>query len=159
VGQGTTIKLYLPRHHGDAQPDEAETSPSIDVHRSHAAETVLVVEDEQAVRDLVVAVLDDLGYHALEAADGPSGLEILKSSARIDLLITDVGLPGLNGRQVADAGRRHRPGLQVLFMTGYAENAAVAGGFLEPGMAMITKPFALETLAARIRSLIEADGA
>jgi CheY-like chemotaxis protein len=102
-------------------------------------------------------VLSDLGYQALEAADGPSALEILRSSAPIDLLITDVGLPGLNGRQVADAARRHRPSLQVLFMTGYAENAAVAGGFLEPGMAMITKPFALETLASRIRAMITED--
>ncbi|MBW3618107.1 MAG: response regulator, partial [Proteobacteria bacterium] len=159
VGQGTTVKLYLPRHHGLAEPERAELRPSIDAHRSEAGETVLVVEDEQSVRDLVVAVLGDLGYQALEAADGPSGLEILKSSARIDLLITDVGLPGLNGRQVADAARRLRPTLQVLFMTGYAENAAVAGGFLEPGMAMVTKPFAMEALASRIRQMIEAGSA
>ncbi len=159
VGQGTTVKLYLPRHHGLAEPERAEPRPSIDAHRSEAGETVLVVEDEQSVRDLVVAVLGDLGYQALEAADGPFGLEILKSSARIDLLITDVGLPGLNGRQVADAARRLRPTLQVLFMTGYAENAAVAGGFLEPGMAMVTKPFAMEALASRIRQMIEAGSA
>ena len=159
VGQGTTVKLYLPRHMGDAAPDEVETRPSIDAHRTEAGETVLVVEDEQSVRDLVVEVLGDLGYRALEAADGPSALEILKSPARIDLLITDVGLPGLNGRQVADAARRHRPLLQVLFMTGYAENAAIAGGFLEPGMAMVTKPFAMEALASRIRQMIESGGA
>jgi PAS domain S-box-containing protein len=157
VGQGTTVKLYLPRHYGETELDDTEARPPIDVHRSPSAETVLVVEDEVSVRDLVVAVLSDLGYQALEAADGPSALEILRSSAQIDLLITDVGLPGLNGRQVADAARRHRPSLQVLFMTGYAENAAVAGGFLEPGMAMITKPFALETLASRIRAMITED--
>jgi CheY-like chemotaxis protein len=116
---------------------------------------VLVVEDEASVRDLVLEVLGELGYRALEAADGPSALAILNGPERIDLLITDVGLPGLNGRQVADAARRQRPMLQVLFMTGYAENAAIAGGFLEPGMAMVTKPFAMEAFASRIRQMIE----
>jgi CheY-like chemotaxis protein len=128
------------------------------MERSRTGETVLVVEDEQAVRDLVLEVLGELGYRSLEAADGPSALQILASRERIDLLITDIGLPGLNGRQVADAARRHRPALQILFMTGYAENAAIAGGFLEPGMAMVTKPFAMEALASRIRQMIE-DGA
>ena len=80
---------------------------------------------------------------------------MLQSDLRVDLLVTDVGLPGLNGRQLADAGRRQRPGLKVLFMTGYAENATIANGFLEPGMQMITKPFAIEALAARIRDMIE----
>ena len=100
-------------------------------------------------------MLHDLGYRALEAAEGPEGLAILRSAERIDLLVTDIGLPGLNGRQVADAARIDRPDLKVLFMTGYAENAAIAGGFLEPGMAMITKPFAMEALAGRIRAMIE----
>jgi CheY-like chemotaxis protein len=113
------------------------------------------VEDEPVVRALIVEVLADLGYAALEAADGPSGLDILNSRRRIDLLITDIGLPGLNGRQVADAGRLKRPGLKVLFMTGYAENAAFASGFLEEGMGMITKPFAMDALGARVRSIIE----
>jgi CheY-like chemotaxis protein len=113
-----------------------------------------VVEDEASVRELVVQVLDDLGYHALEAADGPAGLQILRSSARIDLLVTDVGLPGLNGRQVADAARTYRPDLKVLFITGYAESAAMAHGFLAPGMELVTKPFAVDALAARIREMI-----
>ena len=104
---------------------------------------------------MIVEILNDLGYAALEAADGPAGLEFLQSKRRIDLLITDIGLPGLNGRQVADAGRALRPELNVLFMTGYAENAAIASGFLEPGMEMITKPFAMETLMARIRKFFE----
>jgi CheY-like chemotaxis protein len=97
----------------------------------------------------------ELGFAALEATDGPSGLAVLQSRQRIDLLITDVGLPGLNGRQLADAARLLRPGLKVIFMTGYAEAAASAQGFLEPGMALITKPFALAELAAKIRSTIE----
>jgi signal transduction histidine kinase/CheY-like chemotaxis protein len=154
VGQGTTIKLYLPRHHGETGRDDS--IPELgDHHAAEEGETVLVVEDETVVRNLIVEVLGDLGYQALEAIDGPSGLEILRSPRRIDLLVTDIGLPGLNGRQVADAARLERPGLKVLFMTGYAENAALAGGFLEPGMAMITKPFAIEQLVTRIRGIVE----
>lgn len=152
-GRGTTFKLYLPRERGEAEEDE--TPPQLtDTHFAEAGETVLVVEDEGVVRGLIVAMLSDLGYRALEAADGPEGLEILLSRRRIDLLVTDIGLPGLNGRQIADAARERRPDLKVLFMTGYAENAAIAAGFLEPGMTMITKPFAMEVLATRIREII-----
>jgi CheY-like chemotaxis protein len=154
IDKGTTIKLYLPRHHGE--DEEEESPPSIqDVPGSDRGEVVLVVEDEPVVRGLIVEVLNELGYRALEAADGPKGLAILQSRRRIDLLITDIGLPGLNGRQVADAARVSRPDLKVLFMTGYAENAALSSGFLEPGMAMITKPFAMDVLANRIRDIIE----
>jgi CheY-like chemotaxis protein len=113
-------------------------------------ETILVVEDEPIVRRLIVEVLNDFDYAVLEAADGFSGLEILESGRRIDLLITDIGLPGLNGQQVAEAARLLRPGLRVLFMTGDAENADFASG-----MAIITKPFGMEALATRIRSIIE----
>ncbi len=116
---------------------------------------MLEEEDETAVRNLVVEVLSDLGYAALEAADGPAGLAILEGRTRVDLLITDVGLPGLNGRQLADAARQHRPALKVLFMTGYAENAAINGGFLEPGMELITKPFAIDALGQKVRQMIE----
>ena len=153
-GRGSTIKLYLPRYHGegeDADKAAAEGSPG---HRAGQGEVVLVVEDETVVRNLVVDVLQELGYRAVEAADGPAGLKLLQSDMRIDLLVTDIGLPGLNGRQVADAARASRPDLPVLFMTGYAENATVANGFLDPGMQMITKPFAVEALAARIRDII-----
>jgi CheY-like chemotaxis protein len=155
VGQGTTVKLYLPRH-GGVSADAADAATEERAHRAERGETVLVVEDETSVRELVVDVLNDLGYRALEAADGPSSLEILRSSARIDLLVTDVGLPGMNGRQVADAARERRPDLKVLFITGYAENAAMANGFLAPGMEMVTKPFAVDALAARIRDMIGA---
>ena len=158
IDEGTTIKLYLPRHHGDADRDEPDAEGLSEQHRAEHGEVVVVVEDETAVRDLVVDVLLELGYRAIEASDGPSGLKLLQSGMRIDLLVTDVGLPGLNGRQLADAARQHRPGLKVLFMTGYAENAAVANGFLDPGMEMITKPFAIDALATRIRDIIEADG-
>lgn len=113
-----------------------------------------MIEDETVVRGLIIEELTELGYRTVEAADGLSGLEILRSKRRIDLVITDIGLPGLNGRQVADAARVLRPQLKVLFMTGYAENAALASGFLEPGMEMITKPFAMEALATRIKMML-----
>jgi PAS domain S-box-containing protein len=155
IGKGTTVKIYLPRYYGDALASE-DTADGFSVeHRAEHGETVLVIEDEAAVRHLVVEVLHDLGYRTLEAIDGPSGLKILQSTKPIDLLITDIGLPGLNGRQVADAARLVRPGLKILFMTGYAENATIANGVLEPGMQMITKPFAVDALATRARDMIE----
>ena len=154
VGRGTTIKLYLPRYYGERREEPQVRQPVSLSRQSEASEVVLVVEDEHAVRSLVVEVLSELGYWVLEAVDGPSGLEILKSDLRIDLLVTDVGLPGINGRQMADAARVTRPDLKVLFMTGYAENAVIANGFLEPNMAMITKPFPIEMLAARVQDMV-----
>jgi len=154
VGQGTTVKLYLPRFRG-ALPGENAAPRLGEEHLSLERETVLVVEDEAVVRALIVEVLDELGYRALEAEDGPSGLAMLQSRVKIDLLVTDIGLPGLNGRQLADAARVLRPELKVLFMTGYAENAAFANGFLEHGMEMITKPFAMEKLGSRLREMVE----
>ncbi|KLK90502.1 histidine kinase [Microvirga vignae] len=156
VDKGTTVKLYLPVHEGELAESVAATGLS-EMHRAEVGETVLVVEDERVVRSLILEVLADLGYQALEAVDGPSGLKILESKQRVDLLVTDVGLPGLNGRQLADYARLIRPNLKVLFITGYAEQAAMATGFLAPGMEMITKPFGMEDLAVRIREIIERD--
>jgi CheY-like chemotaxis protein len=156
LGHGTTVKLYLPRFKKGGQGGHL-ADVAVNAALARPGEVILVVEDDAVVRSLVTAVLNDLGYTALEAADGPTGLAILRSGQRIDLLVTDIGLPGLNGRQVADGGRVSRPGLKVLFMTGYAENAAMANGFLETGMQLITKPFALDVFAARIRAVIEAD--
>jgi CheY-like chemotaxis protein len=153
-GKGTTIKIYLPRHRGAADVEEPAGSAG-DVPRAEAGQMVLVVEDEPVIRDLIIEVLQDLGYGTLEASDGPSGLKILQSRKRVDLLVTDVGLPGLNGRQLADHARESRPDLKVLFITGYAENAALANGFLEPGMEMITKPFAVEALATKVREILQ----
>jgi PAS domain S-box-containing protein len=153
-GHGTLVCLYLPRHDGDAEPREAAAGTP-QAGRAEPGETVLVIDDEPTLRMLVIEVLEELGYAALEAADGPAGLAVLRSDARIDLLVTDVGLPGgMNGRQVADAARQARPGLKVLFITGYAENALISHGHLDPGMHVMTKPFAMETLAARIRAVI-----
>ena len=154
IGQGSMVCLYLPRHLGAAEA--IEHAPEMDAApRAGAGETVLVVDDEPSVRMLVMEILEDLGYAAIEAADGPSGLRVLRSDVRIDLLVSDVGLPGgMNGRQMADAARAVRPDLKVLFITGYAENAVVGNGHLDPGMHVMTKPFAMEALATRIRTLI-----
>jgi CheY-like chemotaxis protein len=155
-GQGTTVKLYLPRHRGEEESTQAEAR-DVEPPRAEAGETVLVVEDEPVVRGLIVEVLGDLGYRAIEAPDGPAGLKLLQSKQRIDLLITDVGLPGINGRQLADQARERRPDLKVLFITGYAENATLANGFLEPGMAMLTKPFAVDALVRKVSQLSEGE--
>jgi PAS domain S-box-containing protein len=154
-GEGTMVCLYLPRHRGAAEG--TESMPDLaDAPRTNAGETVLVVDDEPTVRMLVVEVLEELGYIPIEAADGAAGLKILQSGVPIDLLVTDVGLPGgMNGRQMADAARLVRPGLKTLFITGYAENAVVGNGLLDAGMHVMTKPFAMEALAARIRELIQ----
>jgi PAS domain S-box-containing protein len=151
-GVGTTVRLYLPRHHGDAAEERASSAVA-DEHIA-TGETVLVVEDEPVVRGVIVEMLHDQGYRVLEATDGPSGLRMLRLNDRIDLLVTDVGLPGMNGRQLADQARETRPGLKILFITGYAENVAIAKGFLQPGMEMITKPFDLDNLSQRIREMV-----
>jgi CheY-like chemotaxis protein len=154
VGRGTSVTLLLPRHIGDLTKDEVGRD-ALENHRVETGETVLVIDDEPLVRMLILDVLEELGYAALEANDGPSGMEVIRSGANIDLLITDVGLPnGMNGRQVADAAREIRPGLKVLFVTGYAENAVLNHGHLEAGMEVITKPFDLAALAQRIRDIV-----
>ena len=155
VGQGTTVRIYLPRYEGTVADEEKvkdATLPSF----AQAGQTVLVVDDEETMRMLVTDVLGDLGYSVIEATDGVAGLRILRSDTRIDLLVTDVGLPGgVNGRQMADAGRAVRPDLRTLFITGYAETAVIRNGQLEPGMQILTKPFAVDALAARIRELMK----
>jgi signal transduction histidine kinase/CheY-like chemotaxis protein len=152
-GGGTIVRLCLPRH---AETVEIAQAPVVRAPAEAAhGEVVLVVEDDTLVRWQIVEELDDLGYRTLQAGDGPSGLRVLQSSGRIDLLVTDVGLPGLDGRQVASAARKTRPDLKVLFITGYAQNAVGGDLNLEGGMELLTKPFALGVLAARVRSMIE----
>lgn len=155
VGQGTTVCIYLPRHHEDSVEDDI-TSQIPALTPSKQLATVLIVDDEPTVRMLLIEVLEDLGYAWIEADDSAAGLKILRSDARIDLLVSDVGLPGgMNGRQMADAGCVGRPELKVLFITGYAENAVLNNGYLGPGMAVLTKPFSIEVIAERIRSMID----
>ena len=154
VGQGTMICIYIPRHIGAAEEDDHATQMG-EVPRADENETILVVDDEPLVRMIIVEQLEDLGYAVLEADDGPSAMKILESSQPITLLVTDVGLPGgMNGRQVADAARRTRPDLEVLFITGYAENAVLNHGHLDHGMHVMTKPFAVEDFERRIKTLI-----
>ena len=155
VGQGTTMCLYLPRHTDDVDVDEDTDIPT-KIGALGDGEVVLVIDDEPTIRMLVAELLGESGYAVIEAPDGPTGLQVLESNARIDLLITDVGLPGgMNGRQVADAARVTRPNLKVLFITGYAENAVMGKGRLEKGMYVMTKPFQVDILADRIREIIQ----
>ncbi|EGH12960.1 sensory box sensor histidine kinase/response regulator, partial [Pseudomonas savastanoi pv. glycinea str. race 4] len=154
VGRGTTVQLFLPRFKGLA--DEAEQSFQSNAVYAENGETVLIVEDDPAVRTLVSEVLSELGYTFIEAGEALDAVPILESGQRIDLLISDVGLPGMNGRQLAEIARQLRPGLKVLFITGYAEHAAVRGGFLDTGMQLITKPFAFDHLTSKVREMIEA---
>jgi len=154
VGQGTTMRIYLPRFAGAFAEDAGDAvdaaAPAGD------GETVLLIEDEEIVREVIRELLIEGGYRVLVAGDGPAGLHLLQSDERIDLLLTDVGLPGgMNGRQVADAGRVERPGLKVLFITGYAENAAVGNGVMERGMEVMTKPFEIEELSHKVREMLD----
>jgi CheY-like chemotaxis protein len=150
---GTTFRLYLPRYQGAAETSPVAPAPNA-ATGARAGETVLVVEDDSAVRLIISNVLRDLGYACLEAGDGQAALPILTSNSPLDLLITDVGLPGMNGRQIAEIARQHRPDLKVLFVTGYAEHATGQASFLARGMGMVTKPFALDALALKIREML-----
>ena len=153
-GRGTTMCIYLPRHDVDAPAEGLATGVEA-LESAGDGEVVLVIDDEPTIRMLIVEVLREAGYVAIEAFDAPSALRALESLSRIDLLITDVGLPGgLNGRQIADAARVRRPGLKVLFITGYAENAALGNGYLDPGMSVVTKPFAMDALARKIGEMM-----
>jgi signal transduction histidine kinase len=154
VGKGTTVSLFLPRFVGEITPDVTVDPALLPI--ANRGETVLIVEDDAAVRVLVSQVLSELGYAFVEAGDADGALPIIESSQRIDLMISDVGLPGMNGRQLAEIGRQVRPDLKVLFITGYAEHAAVRGGFLDPGMQLITKPFTFDLLTAKVREMIRA---
>ena len=156
VGQGTAIALYLPRFAGPTE--EASPAPRIPTQRrAGPGEVVLVVDDEAMVRMLVTDVMQDLGYRTVEASSGRAALDLLRSEQRIDLLVTDVGLPGgMDGWQLAQNGRAVRPALKILFITGYAENTAIGQGTLQPGMQVLPKPFAVDMLAARVQELTAA---
>ena len=155
LGQGTVVKLYLPRRFG------ADAAPETGAERRHAGvkgegETVLVVEDHEDLRAYSVGAVKEMGYHVLEATDAKTALAILKSDTPVDLLFTDVVLPGgMNGRQLADTAQRSRPRLKVLFTTGYTRNAIVHNGQLDPGIQLLSKPFTYSDLAAKIRAVLD----
>jgi CheY-like chemotaxis protein len=151
VGRGTSVKLYLPRALQAAVDLE---QPLAKAPRGQG-ETILVVEDDATVRLILADVLEELGYDVLLASDARPAIPILRSDRRIDLMMSDVVLPHINGRKLAEIARAARPDLKVLFVTGYAEDAAVRGDFLEPGMDMLTKPFALDALGAKVRAMID----
>jgi signal transduction histidine kinase len=152
LGEGTTVKIYLRRQRGELAED---TNPTDDVLRAIGAETILVAEDDEALRDYTTEILRELGYAVLEARDGPSALHILESH-HVDLLFTDVVMPGgMNGRELADEAVRRRPGLRVLFATGYTRNAIVHDGRLDAGVHMIGKPFSFSELSAKVRVLFD----
>jgi PAS domain S-box-containing protein len=155
-GKGTQVCIHLPAYVEAATtyPDQARSQEP--VNHIAGGETLLVVDDEPAVRALVAEVLSEQGYRVLEAENGAIALQILQTRQTIDLLISDVGLPGgMNGRQLADAARTLRPELKVLFVTGYAENAALGEGRLEPGMHVLTKPFSIGSLSERVKELLD----
>ena len=153
-GRGTMVSIYLPRHFGTATGRDGINAAAEPTY-AEAGAVVLLVEDELALRMVIVEVLSDLGYTVLEAGNSQSGLQIVESSVRIDLLLTDVGLPGgMNGRQLADAARERRPGLKVLFLTGYAESVVAGNSGMEQGMEIMSKPFALDKLVAKVEGMV-----
>jgi PAS domain S-box-containing protein len=157
VGQGTTVNLYLPRNLAPEMTLQPGLIGSTGVSRPESGATILLVEDEIAVRMLVVEMLQELGYHVLETHDASSALHALQAAVRVDLLITDVGLPGMNGVELAKTARIRQPNLKVLFVTGYAHNAAIGQGeALESGMALLSKPFTSMALAAKVGTMIQA---
>jgi CheY-like chemotaxis protein len=154
-GYGTTIKIYLPRVL--AQADESETEDDEVIARGSSVETILVVEDDDDVRNYGCETLRDLGYRVLEAGHGRAGLEVLARHPEIRLLFTDIGLPGgMNGRQLAEEARKLRPNLRVLFTTAYARNAIVHDGRLDPGVALLPKPYTQPALATKVRDILDA---
>ena len=150
-GEGASVKLHLPAAEGKAVPLEASERAAL---RGGDGQTVFVVEDDPAVRMLIREVLTELRYNVVEAADGTQAAVVLASESRIDLMVSDVGLPGINGRQLAEIARAHRPDLPILFVTGYAENAATRASFVGSNMDMVAKPFSLEDLAAKIEAML-----
>jgi PAS domain S-box-containing protein len=150
-GEGTAFRLYVPKHQGSV---EIVATGQANDPATGSGETVLLIEDDSTVRLIISDLLRELDYACIEAGGGQAALPMLTSNTPIDLLITDVGLPGMNGRQIAEIARQHRPELKILFVTGYAEHATGQAPFLEPGMEMVTKPFALDALALKIREMI-----
>jgi CheY-like chemotaxis protein len=154
IGEGTTVKLYLPRYRGSEDVSD-EALATRDVPRGEG-ELVLVVEDDPDVRDYTVEMVSELGYSVLSAPDGSTALRLLDSNREVALLFTDVGLPGgMNGRQLAEQAERRRPRLKILYTTGYARNAIVHQGRLDPGVEVIFKPFSYSDLATKIRQVLD----
>jgi signal transduction histidine kinase/CheY-like chemotaxis protein len=153
VGQGTTVKIYLPRHMGDETAAIASTADGVPA--AEADEIILVVEDEAQVRDMSVDALRELGYTVMQATNGHDALDLIADQSRLDLLFTDIVMPEMNGRQLADKAKAIRPGLRVIYTTGYTRNAVVHNGVLDPGVALLQKPFTISQLARKVRDVLD----
>jgi signal transduction histidine kinase/ActR/RegA family two-component response regulator len=153
-GRGTTIRVYLPRHYGPAATGAEERPPPADLPLGRPELVILVVEDEEQVRVMTVEALRELGYSVVEAPDGDTALARLETLARVDLLFTDVVMPGMNGRELAGQVRAARPGTPVVFTTGYSRNAIIHNDMLDPGVAFLAKPFTIEQLARKVAETI-----
>lgn len=158
-GQGTIIKIYLPRHYGVEQVSDHNRAKPDSLPRAQAEEIILLVEDEERVRHMSVDSLRELGYTVVQASDGEQALEMLTIQPRIDMLLTDIVMPGITGKVLADRAQAARPGLKVLYTTGYTRNAIVHNGMLDPGVAFLAKPFTLEQLAIKVRQVLDGDTA
>jgi len=156
VGHGTTVKLYLPRQIGAATIVDR---PKAELAPRGGTETILVVEDDERVRSFTVEALRELGYTVLEAVDGPSALELMHADMQVALLFTDVVMPGMTGRELADKAIQVHPGLEVLFSTGYTRNAIVHNGIVDAGTNFLQKPYSLNDLARKVRAVLDAGGA
>ena len=154
IGVGTSVKIYVPRHHGEAARAE-EARQVAGIHRGLRSEVVLVVEDDERVRALSVEALKELGYSVVEASGPAQALRMLDEGQEATLLFTDVVMPDMSGRELADRAREKRPGLRVLYTTGYTRNAIVHNGMLDPGTSLLTKPFSFEELAAKVRKILD----
>jgi PAS domain S-box-containing protein len=155
IGRGTTVKVYIPRYVGGTERELGARRERADVRTLASGETVLLVEDDAGVRQFAGDGLRLLGYRVIEATDAASALSALDTHSKIDVMLTDVALPDMNGRQLADRIVRLRPATKVLFMTGYARNAIVHHGVLDPGVDLLQKPFTLESLGRKMRQVVE----
>jgi CheY-like chemotaxis protein len=158
-GVGTTVKLYLPRHTGAEEMSDVEAASPLEAPRAQNGEVVLVVEDDERVRHLSVDALRELGYTVVQAADANQALAVLTIQPRIDLLFTDIVMPDMNGRRLADKARETWPDLKVLYTTGYTRNAIVHNGMLDANVAFLPKPFTIEQLSVKVRQVIDGQGA
>ncbi|WP_242126962.1 CHASE3 domain-containing protein [Sphingobium sp. Sx8-8] len=158
-GEGTVIKIYLPRHYGAEAAAGTVAAVATELPRAREEEIILVVEDEERVRHMSVDSLRELGYTIVQASDGEQALEMLAIQPRIDMLFTDIVMPGINGRELADRARKTRPALKILYTTGYTRNAIVHNGMLDPGVSFLAKPFTLDQLAMKVRQVLDGNGA
>jgi CheY-like chemotaxis protein len=158
-GVGTTVKIYLPRCQGVGAAVDVDTASPLTAPRAVSDEIILVVEDEERVRHLSVDALRELGYTVVQASDASQALVVLTLQPRVDLLFTDIVMPDMNGRRLADKARETRPDLKVLYTTGYTRNAIVHNGMLDPDVAFLPKPFTLEQLAVKVRQVLDGQGA